>query len=170
MSTFVTSCTNNVCVPVFQKMDQFVTWNSREVKQLNPLAIVSAPFALLAQLINKIALPFLSSALLKHTNTSDALKLKVAQHLALRLPNYDDIESLAIPDANAEIAALRTADINKILNHLPIATLNAVDQEIYNLSSEDVIANDYVFGQHFREAQAHHPVVKAALLHVLQAS
>lgn len=164
------SCTNDVCVPVFQKMDQFITWHTREVEQLNPYAIVLTPFAWIAQLINKIALPFLSEAILEHAKTSDALKLKVAKYLALRLSNYNDIISPSLPQHDAVIMALRIVAINKILNHLPVATLNAVDEEIYNQCNEDERLNDALFGQHFREAQAYHPIVKAALLHVLQAS
>jgi hypothetical protein len=166
MSTLMTSATDKVFVPTFQAMDTFVTWNSREVKQLNPLAIASFPFAWLAQVINKLVLPFLATAMLKHANTtSDSLKLKVAEHLAARLPQQ--VAPRVDGDA-ATVEAQRNA-VDALFAYLPVATRYQVEGAIYNrlANTGEAGLENPLFGQVFRENNQRHPVIRTALLDVL---
>ncbi len=149
MSALITSCTNNVCVPTFQAMDKFVTWNAREVRQLNTVAIISSPLAFLAKLINKLILPLIAQAALRHQGSSEALKLKMGAYLASR--------------SNANLTA--------IFNQLAPEIQHIVDRRIYDdLASIQhggvavIDTRHAYFGQRFREASPNHIIVKAALI------
>ncbi|MBP9840845.1 MAG: hypothetical protein KBC64_00285 [Simkaniaceae bacterium] len=124
-------------------MDKFVSWNAREVKQLNPLAIASFPFAQLAKLINKLILPLLAQAIFAHAGTSEALKLKMGAYLSAR--------------PNANLAA--------IFAQFDRETQDDTDLAIYEArqAAGDDVSNP-IFGQDFRLANPQHADVKAAMI------
>jgi hypothetical protein len=131
-------------VPTALKVQDFVLWNLKELKNANPIAMLTAPVALVVHWINSLIMPVINKAILSHQDTTPSQKLGALQH--------------ALPQAQDVVHPTDRALAADLFGRLSFELRNDLDGAIYHAYQQNpgqanvlISLEDPNFGQHYRE-------------------